>query len=323
MDVTPRSHPLRPHPPDARHAMRLLDRLDGLPLPAAAAQIAAAGLPVFPCRIGDKRPLTGHGLLDATPDPDQVATWWQRWPAANIGLPTGAASGLVVLDIDVRTSGSGFPTFEALTRQGLTAGWAGLVFTPSGGIHAYYPAAGTARCWQAPGHHVDFRGDGGYVVIPPSLLHRPHQTAVGYRVARVADHVPRPVHADGIRDLLLPRTRATPESPAPVGRSGAPTADTARLAAWVAARGEGERNRALFWAACRLAETGASPGEIQAALGPPAAHTGLPGPEIVATIRSATRTAAPRPANPLPREIVSPIRAAPARTTDPARRASR
>lgn len=319
MDVTPRDRSPGPQPMDARQAMRVLDRLAGVPLPDAAARIAAAGLPVFPCRAGQKRPLTSHGLLDATREPGQVAAWWRRWPAANIGLPTGVVSGLVVLDIDVRTSGSGFPTFQALTQQGLATGWAGLVFTPSGGLHAYYPAAGPARCWQAPAQHVDFRGDGGYVVIPPSLLHRPDGAVIGYRVARVAHHAPRPLAADGIRDLLLPRTHPTPTH-SPAEPSGKRSSDADRLAAWVAARSEGERNRGLFWAACRLAETGATPEQIQAVLGPPAEHAGLPGPEIAATIRSATRTAA---SSPLSREVAAPGSAAHTRTADPPRAVSR
>jgi hypothetical protein len=324
MDTTPRD--ASPRPVDARQAVRLLDRLTGMHLPDAAALLAEAGLPVFPCRAGQKRPLTRHGLLDATTDRDQVAAWWRRWPAANVGLPTGRASGVVVLDVDVRTSGSGFPTFTALTRQGLAAGWAGLVFTPSGGLHAYYPAGGSVRSWQVADRHVDFRGDGGYVVVPPSRQHRPDGTTVRYRVARIGDHDLRPLDADRIRDLLLPRPRSTADPSPPErrnGQSGSRGADADRLAAWVAARGEGERNRGLFWAACRLAETGATPAQIQAVLGPPAEHAGLPAPEITATVRSASRTTRRTPGSSARFEDAPPLRAAPARNSDPPPRLSR
>ena len=66
-----------------------------------------------------------------------------------------------------------------------------------------------------------------------------------------------------------------------------------RLAAWVAARGEGERNRGLFWAACRLAENGLPPSDAFDVLTAAAGHAGLAEREIVATVRSAYRTVHP------------------------------
>ena len=261
------------------------------PLPEAAMGFAASGVPVFPCVPGQKRPLTAHGLLDASVDMGQVRSWWQRWPSANIGLPTGQTSGLDVLDIDVRTDGSGFEAFNRVRSLGLADGWAMLVRTPSGGMHAYYPATPgqSQRCWQAADAHLDFRGDGGYVIAPPSTIAQPDGTARRYVVSVTAAHQPSPVDADRIRDLLIARpvqpARGRPE-PRGVG------ADADRLAAWVAARGEGERNRGLFWAACRLAERGAVGAEIEDALGTAAQGAGLAPAEIAATIRSATRTAA-------------------------------
>lgn len=261
------------------------------PLPEAAMGFAASGVPVFPCVPGQKRPLTGHGLLDASTDAGQVRSWWQRWPSANIGLPTGQASGLDVLDIDVRTGGSGFEAFNRVRGLGLADGWAMLVRTPSAGMHAYYPATPgrPQRCWQAADAHLDFRGDGGYVIAPPSTITQPDGTAHRYVISVLAAHQPGPVDADRIRDLLVPRpVQPSRDRPGPHGAG----ADVDRLAAWVAARGEGERNRGLFWAACRLAERGTAPAEIEAALGTAAQGAGLAPTEIAATIRSATRTAA-------------------------------
>lgn len=273
-------------------AVRRIVDLARSPLPEAAMGFAASGTPVFPCVPGQKRPLTAHGLLDATVDPGQVRSWWQRWPSANIGLPTGQTSGLDVLDIDVRTDGSGFEAFNRVRSLGLADGWAMLVRTPSGGMHAYFPAtqSQSQRCWQAADAHLDFRGDGGYVIAPPSTIAQPDGTARRYVVSVTAAHQPRPVDADRIRDLLVPRpvqpAQGRPE-PRDVG------ADADRLAAWVAAREEGERNRGLFWAACRLAERGAASVEIEVALGTAAQGAGLAPVEIAATIRSAIRTAAP------------------------------
>ena len=68
-------------------------------LGAGAAWYARHGFPVFPCQPRAKKPLTPHGFKDATTDLARVAAWWRKWPDANIGMRTGAASGLLVLDV--------------------------------------------------------------------------------------------------------------------------------------------------------------------------------------------------------------------------------
>ena len=95
---------------------------------------------------------------------------------------------------------------------------------------------------------------------------------------------------NGIRELLLPNTWTADTAERARARAAKPVADVERLAAWVAARSEGERNRGLFWAACRLAEAGAPAAEILAALGPSASRAGLADAEIASTLRSAVRT---------------------------------
>src|SRR5699024_3406300 len=70
-------------------------------LPDAAVAFAEAGVPVFPCAPDGKQPITRRGFHDASTDPGRVRAWWGRFPAANIGMPTGAASGVVVVDVDV------------------------------------------------------------------------------------------------------------------------------------------------------------------------------------------------------------------------------
>ncbi len=274
-------------------AVDLFSEVGRMPLPEAAARFAAAGVPVFPCVPGEKRPLVRRGFHNATADPAQVSEWWRRWPAANIGIPTGAASGVEVLDVDLHSTGTGFPAFRAAHREGLAAGWAALVRTPSGGLHAYYPAdSGRSQSsWQAANAHVDFRGDGGYIIAPPSKVLRPGGVRAPYRLV-VAGNNPAPVDAARLRDFLDPRT------PIPLDRARASRferrgSDAKVLAGWVAGRGEGERNRGLFWAACRLAEAGTPPDATLEALGPAAEHAGLRSREIMATIRSAYRTTHP------------------------------
>lgn len=275
-------------------AVDLLSEVGGMPLSEAAARFAAAGVPVFPCAPGEKRPLVRRGFHDATANPGQVAAWWSRWPSANIGIPTGAASGVEVVDVDVHATGTGFPAFRTAHREGHAAGWAALVRTPSGGLHAYYPADSdrVQSSWQAARAHVDFRGDGGYIIAPPSKVLRPGGVRAPYRLIVAAGSPPAPVDAARLREFLDPRT------PIPLDRARASRferreSDAKVLAGWVAGRGEGERNRGLFWAACRLAESGAPPDVTLDALGPAAEHAGLRPREIMATIRSAYRTTHP------------------------------
>ncbi len=273
--------------PDAFDVLAALIRVDRTPnLAAAARSLAAAGVPLFPCEAGGKRPLTRRGFLDASSDPGQVAAWWSRTPDANIGLPTGARSGVVVVDVDVHGPVDGRTAWRRASEAGLVDGAGLLVRTPTGGAHAYFPTtSGTEqRSWQAASAGVDFRGDGGYIIAPPS-----RRTIDGtlrrYEITDLAAHSIGPINAARLRDFLDPR----PDPPTRNGDGATATVDAERLAAWVAGRGEGERNRGLFWAACRLAENGTPPTDTLGALGPAAAQAGLSEREIATTVRSAYR----------------------------------
>ena len=203
-------------------------------------------------------------------------------------MPTGQASGLVVVDVDVHSETDGYRWFGRANRAGLTTGWEVLVSTPSGGMHAYYPVApGTEQqSWQAAIAGIDFRGDGGYIIVPPSVVQY-EDSAASYQLARIAGTPPRPVDASGLRQILDPRPTPPAQATSPGLRR---EADVSRLASWVAARGEGERNRGLFWAACRLAESNVPAGEAVEVLSAAASQAGLGQREIAATIRSAYRT---------------------------------
>lgn len=262
-------------------------------LSAAAVEYAAAGLAVFPCVPDAKRPLTRHGFTDATTDLDRITAWWRRWPRANIGLPTG--SRFVVLDIDVHPTGSGFPALARARRAGVVAGWSHLVRTPSGGVHLYFPASARDghASWSCPRKHVDFRGVGGYVVAPPSRVVTRDGHRRGYTLMATGTET-HPLDAAALRRLL------TPPSPEPrsTQRRAPRQASGEGLAAWLASQQEGNRNRALFWAACRRAEGGIPKHQSDAELGSAAARTGLDEREVQATIASAYRTTACRPADP-------------------------
>lgn len=278
--------------PEPFDVLAALIRVDGAPsLAVAARSLAAAGVPVFPCLVDGKRPLTRRGFLDASSDAAQVAAWWSRTPNANIGIPTGAASGVVVVDVDVHGPTDGRVAWKRAADAGLVNGAGLLVRTPTGGTHAYFPATpGTEqRSWQAAAAGVDFRGDGGYIIAPPSQRIIGGNTRL-YRVADIAAHSVGPVDAGRLRDFLDPRPAA------PARASGGEVAvDAERLAAWVSERGEGERNRSLFWAACRLAENGTPPADALDALGAAAHSAGLSDREITTTVRSAYRATQPPP----------------------------
>ena len=153
-----------------------------------------------------------------------------------------------VLDVDRHEDGDGFAAFNRLKRAGMLAGARALVRTRSGGLHAYY--TGTSQpCGALRAHHLDFKAAGGYVLAPPSV--------VGGRPYELLDHRPATARLDwaAVRSLL------DPPKPAP-RRPGKPGKGLDALAAWVAAQPEGNRNKGLYWAACRAAETGHDPGEL-------------------------------------------------------------
>jgi hypothetical protein len=288
----------------------LLAAVAGLSLPEAAMRFALAGVPVFPCVPGGKRPLVEHGFHDASTDAGRVTGWWRRWKGANIGVPTGHPSGMEVVDVDQKAAGSGFTAFDHARRVGLIPGWLALVRTPSGGMHAYFPADPyrPQPSWQAARVHVDFRGAGGYIVVPPSAVKLPDTRRGRYElIGRARPHIAA-VDAAALRDFLDPRPELAPR------RTRVITAEDAeRLARWVAALGEGERNRGLFWAACRLAEAGVPPSVAADALRPAAEHAGLPPHEVRATIRSAYHASAATPvrlSTGAPRQRETPQRAA-------------
>lgn len=294
--------------PNLYHLARLLapdsDRSPG----RVASDLASAGVPVFPCVPGQKRPLTARGFHDATTDLIQIERWWTQWPEANLGLPTGAVSGVVVVDVDIREDVDGRESM----RRALDAGRAGVpVFTvvsPSGGRHGYYPATPgvVQRSWQAARAGVDFRGDGGYIVIPPS-----HTPVGSYRLVTVRQGAAAGIDSDALRDFLDPRPALRPRAADRGMAQSEPGVVVSRLAAWVAGLSEGERNRGLFWAACRAAEHDITPATAVDVLGAAAAEAGLGPREIATTVRSAYRTThpttstAPKPTEPA---AASPVR---------------
>ena len=257
---------------------------------------AGRGWPVFPCQPGKKIPATPHGYLDATTDQGQVCAWFGRDPELNLAIATGAP-GIDVLDVDQRgEAGDGFPALARLDAAGLLDGVIATVRTPSGGLHLYFTGT-DQRTGHLPACHLDFLAKGGYVLAPPSQTGgAPYQHATA-----LARHGELDWQA-AVR-VLQPSREPAPAGPAPTGhvptghvpqeRRQAPGWQIGRLARWVAAQREGNRNNGLFWAASRALET-----DEAADLSPlatAARQAGLTEPEITRTLESARHTAQPRP----------------------------
>jgi hypothetical protein len=121
---------------------------------------AAAGRAVLPVDPVTKEPLTNHGLLDASTDPELLRLWWSWWPNGGVALVAGP--GWWVLDVDNRDQLDDLENkFDFLpdTRR---------VGTPRGGLH-YYFLGDQRTAAGVPAKGIDIRGGGkGYVVVPPT-----------------------------------------------------------------------------------------------------------------------------------------------------------
>ena len=133
----------------------------------AAREYRALGLSVIPV-AQDKKPLVEWKPFQEEPAHiDQIDEWWTTWPTANVGAVTGKVSGLVVLDAD---GPEGLASLKALGTPATT--WLSRTGRVEGGWQQFFRHPGDDvvvgnRAGLRPG--LDVRGDGGYVVLPPSL----------------------------------------------------------------------------------------------------------------------------------------------------------
>lgn len=236
--------------------------------------------PVFPCGK-DKRPITAHGFKDATRDPDQIRELFRRPGAALIGVPTGEASDLAVIDLDVK---DGAPGLEWLAANEHRLPRTRQHETRTGGRHLLfrYPAGRRIRNSVrgiAPG--VDVRGAGGYIISAPSD---------GYTIADDAMPADMP---RWLLDILDPP--AAPPAPRdPYTRERIPEryieAAVAAEVRAVASAPEGTRNdtlnRAAFALGQLVAAGGLPEGAARAELRAAALHAGLDPRETDLTIAS-------------------------------------
>ena len=153
---------------------------------AAALDYARRGWPVFPLKPREKVPATAHGFKDASTDDSTIRGWWAEIPDANVGVVCGQASGLAVIDLDRHGPDDGVAVAEALHGWAPTGPYQA---TGGGGLQAFYrcpPGGIKTRASINPG--VELRGDGAYVVVPPSI----HPSGVAYAWQVGPDDEPLP-----------------------------------------------------------------------------------------------------------------------------------
>ncbi|MDO4801242.1 MAG: VapE family protein [Prevotellaceae bacterium] len=223
--------------------------MDNIDFYSYAVDYINAGIAVFPLKQKDKTPLTKNGVKDATTDPAQVKAWWQKYPNANIGIATGKPSGgLCAIDMDIDEN-KGINGFKSLrdwqSKHGIIKpSW--MSKTGRGGYHYFFisnePVKNRVNIIPA----VDIRGDGGYVVAPPSI--HPNGTPYQWMENLSPEEVELVEADDNIKFFLA---------------QGTETVQTRYLAPSIVP--EGERNHTLFRFACMMQSKGASDEAVYAA----------------------------------------------------------
>ncbi|MBY3543652.1 AAA family ATPase [Rhizobium laguerreae] len=152
-----------------------------------AQHYVAAGYPVFPCRAKpedvsdpttgeietkhEKTPYTSNGLRGASKFSRIIQRWWSDNPDALVGVPTGAPSGFWVLDLDLKPGvADGHQWLEAMESANGPLPETKRAKTANGGTHIFFRHVQGVRNRGGLGSGVDVRGEGGYVVMPGSVM---------------------------------------------------------------------------------------------------------------------------------------------------------
>jgi hypothetical protein len=202
---------------------------------AAAIELGAKGIPAFPC-AQSKRPTCADGFYNAETDADALRDLWRKHPGPLVGVPTGPASGIDVLDIDAKHP----PAIEWLRKNEFRLPTTRRHRTRSGGFHVLFKYADGLRCSTSKiAQGIDVRALGGYIVWWPS--------------AGLAVEVDAPL-ALWPAWLFAQLTGAKPKLQLVWSASRVPNADISGLVRFVARASEPGRNQSTFWAACRAGE---------------------------------------------------------------------
>lgn len=293
----------------------------------AALAYAARGWRVFPlhnltrggrCSCGKasctnnaaKHPRTAQGFKDASDREAVIQTWWQQWPIANIGIPTGGRNGLIVLDVDPRHNG--LASLDTLQQRYGALPTTLSASTGGGGKHYFFAHPGGDVLLRSLNDldglsGIDIKADGGYIVAAPSL----HASGAYYAWDTT----------DGTASPLSDATGELPIVPAPEwllallsrprGNAGTFASQTAHdrrpndgsaasadqdgrywLSRALERAHEGTRNETGFWLACQLRDAGLAELDAEGVMAEYAAS--VPGPdysdhEALSSLRQAYR----------------------------------
>lgn len=196
------------------------------------------GYPAFPC-LASKAPACPTEFKDAALPEAGLATLWLRHPGELIGVPTGAASGLAVLDIDRSKNGGAWYAAHKLRLPATR-----IHRTRSGGLHLLFHHRVGLKCSTsqiAPG--IDVRADGGYVIWWPAQ-------GLEVRDAPLAEWPEWLKPAEPAPYLAVAQSK----TPAPQDTGYGLEARLRGVARRVEHATEGERNSVTYWAACKAAE---------------------------------------------------------------------
>lgn len=137
-----------------------------------ALKYAKAGFAVFPLEVSGKKPLTTNGCKDATKDLGVIKAWWGNTPNANIGIATGSVSGglfAIDLDIDEDKGINGYETLKQWEQSNGKLPDTCQTITGRGGYHLLFRSDKQIRNRVNILEGIDIRGEGGYIVAPPSM----------------------------------------------------------------------------------------------------------------------------------------------------------
>lgn len=207
---------------------------------------AGLGIPVFPLNPRSKQPATTHGCKDATTELDKVRGYWTVQPDLNIGLATGNGFFVVDLDVDEDKGVNGYELlrdWERETGKKLPETWTAI--TGRGGYHLFYRDNSTVRNSVGVRDGVDVRGEGGYIVAPPSV----HPNGRRYEWETAPEDMPAAQANGAVFDFILP--------PAPEKKASFSLPDSIP---------EGERTQTLFRLVSSLQAKGLSDEAIRAAV---------------------------------------------------------
>lgn len=196
---------------------------------------AHRGWRVVPIKPGEKRPALNAWQDAATTDPELIADWWSHWPDHGIGIATGSASHLFVLDVDVSDGKPGEDTLADLVATHGPLPDTVETITGTGGRHLYFAwpdgqvISNDAGVRLGPG--LDIRGEGGQVLAPPTI----HPNGTPYHWEASSDPETTPI-ADAPQWLIDLLTKAPDQAAkrATVGDGdpGRPGARWAQTVTW-------------------------------------------------------------------------------------------